>query len=119
MRKHIVISLFALFVLSALILSACGGSGNADLSDSKYVGTWKAEGMSLGDASEAIEDDYIMTLNGDGTGTIVDPEETSEFKWEPVKDGFKTSGDMNVTFKDDGDKITTNILGVDLTFVRQ
>jgi len=119
MRKRMGIILLALLVLSALVLSACGESGSADLSDSKYVGTWKAAGVSLGGESEELEDEVIMTLKEDGTGTITSGDETSTFNWKPVDHGFKTSGEMKTTFKEDGDHIKTSILGADLNFEKQ
>ena len=123
MKKRILSLLTAILVMSALVLTACGGGGNkeVDLSDSKYVGTWKAAGISLGGETENLDDEWIMTLKEDGTGTLTGTgeEENSEFTWQPTDGGFKTKGDLKVAFKDDGDKIKTNILGVDLTFEKQ
>ena len=61
----------------------------------------------------------MRKINGDGTGTIDDGEEVSEFTWEPTDEGFKTKGDMKLKFKDDGDNIKAKILGADLTFAKQ
>ena len=41
MKKLISLTIAALMVLSALALTSCGGGSTEDLSDSKYVGTWK------------------------------------------------------------------------------
>lgn len=121
MKKIISIALAAIMILSALALTACGGGGSdADLSESKYVGTWKVADISLADESEEIDKDWIMTLNGDGTGTLDSGEgEVTDFTWELTSDGFKTKGDMKLTFKDDGDRIVAKILGADLAFVKQ
>lgn len=135
MKKRVLFPVLALLILTALVLSACGSKSSnsnsesstkskADYSDSKYVGTWKALDMSLGDESEAIDDDWLLTLNADGTGILVandgeKEEEPASFTWEPVDGGFKTGGDMKLTFKEDGDNIKTNIFGVDLTFAKQ
>ena len=120
-RKSIIAPLLALLILSALILSSCGGQngGKADLSDSKYVGTWKTSNMSIGDQSEPLEDEWIITIKEDGTGISDDGKETTNFTWKPIDGGFKTSGDVNTTFKDDGDNIKTSIFGVDLIFEKQ
>ena len=101
------------------LLVSCGKKNNADVSDSKYVGTWKAVKMSLKDESEALEQSWVLTLNGDGTGQFVDDDGTSKITWELTDDGFRTKGDTKLKFKDDGDKIKTNIIGVDLIFERQ
>ena len=60
-----------------------------------------------------------MTINGDGTGTLAGGEDSSEFTWQPTDGGFKTKGDVKTTFKDDGDKIKTKVIGVELIFEKQ
>ncbi len=119
MKKFISSLIIAVMVVSVLALTACGGGSSEDLSDSKYVGTWKATAMEAFDESEAPEGDWILTINGDGTGTLSAEDEESNFTWSPTDDGFKTKGDMKLTFKDDGDKIKASIIGVDLVFERQ
>ena len=108
----------AIMALTVFAFTGCGG-GDADNSDSPYVGTWKATDMSLADESEAVEEDWILTINEDGTGTISNGDETSEFTWEPTDEGFKTKGDMKLKFKADGDTISAKIIGVKLTFEKQ
>jgi uncharacterized lipoprotein YehR (DUF1307 family) len=124
MKKFVAISVSIIMVFSVLALTACGGGGSSeDLSDSKYVGTWKGVEMAVADESEEFQDDIILTINGDGTGTLVGSEEgeteESSFTWEPTSDGFKTKGDVKMTFKDDGDKITSKIIGVTMVFEKQ
>ncbi len=105
-------------------LASCGG-GSEDLSDSKYVGTWRAESVSFAGESGAIEGGvFKLTLNGDGTGTFVSTEddgteEVSNITWSLTSDGFKTKGDTKLTFKDDGEDITASFMGVDLRFIRE
>lgn len=124
MKKFVAISVSIIMVFAVLALTACGGGGSSeDLSDSKYVGTWKGVEMAVADESEEFQDDIILTINGDGTGTLVGSEEgeteESSFTWEPTSDGFKTKGDVKMTFKDDGDKITSKIIGVTMVFEKQ
>ena len=58
-------------------------------------------------------------MNADGTGQSISEEEDAEnFTWEPTKDGFKTKGDIKLTFTDDGDNIKTKILGANVIFVK-
>ena len=118
MKRVFSIIAIVTLMLSALALTACQ-SGPKDYSDSKYVGIWKFDSIAMGDESGTFEDEYLMTLNADGTGTLASAEETSSFTWEPTSDGFKTKGDVKLTFKDDGDKIVTKMLGADLIFVRE
>jgi uncharacterized lipoprotein YehR (DUF1307 family) len=124
MKKFVAIAVSIIMVFSVLALTACGGGGSSeDLSDSKYVGTWKGVEMTVADESEEFQDDIILTINGDGTGTLVGSEEgeteESSFTWEPTSDGFKPKGDVKMTFKDDGDKITSKIIGVTMVFEKQ
>ena len=120
MKRFISIALISIMILSALAFTACGGGGSdADLSDSKYVGTWKAQSINVGDESGEVEDKYLMIINADGTGTMTGDDGLNEFTWTPIDGGFKTKGDMKVTFKDDGDNIKARIFIVDLVFVKQ
>lgn len=119
--KKTTILLGLIFVISCMVLAGCGGSGgdsSADLSDSKYLGTWQAESMSLGDDSEAFEDEVFMTLNGDGTGVMTSADEESSFTWEEIDGGFKTAGDVKMTFTDEGDGFVGKVIGVELHFVK-
>ena len=118
MKKKSILTLLTILALSLFVLTACSGGSNQDLSDSKYVGTWKAVALEIAGESETPDGDWILTINGDGTGSLA-AEETSNFTWQPSKDGFKTKGDMKATFKEDGDKITTKVLGVNLVFEKQ
>ena len=133
MKKIITFAAIAVMVLSVFALTACGGGSSssgdaagsaaagsaAGSATSKYVGSWKAADVILGDESEALGDEFVMTLNEDGTGELVGGGETATFTWEEIGDGFKTKGDMKTTFKDDGDNIVTSLFGVSLTFERQ
>lgn len=131
MKKIISLSLLALFVVSLLLLTACGGGSSSkksdvDPKDSNLVGNWIAKGISLSigneTATEAIgdEDDVILlTFNPDGTGSLSDGEDSTDFNWVPTEDGAKTSGDLKVEFKEEGDKLTTSIMGIKMTFERQ
>jgi hypothetical protein len=126
MKKTIIILAFAMAAMFCIALAGCGSGGDGtDLSESKYVGSWKAVSMSIGDTEEPFEDgEYILTLNGDGTGTFesVDPdgvEESGSFTWEPTDEGFKTKGDTKLKFTDDGEMIHAKVIGVNLNFEKQ
>jgi len=125
MKKLIMLVLAMVLTVSCLALTACGGGGSSeDLSNSKYVGIWKIAEVSFKDASEELNIDYTLTLNDDGTGTFLavdenGQEDKSDITWSLTDDGFKTKGGTKLTFTDDGDNITTKMLGVGLTFVKQ
>ena len=125
MKKFFAVVLVAVMVVSALALTACGGGGGSsqDLSDSKYVGTWKATGVAVENVGEEDfgEDEvFYLNLNGDGTGTLeAEGEDPSNFTWELTSDGFKTKGDVKLTFTDDGDNIKAKLFGIELLFEKQ
>ena len=76
------------------------------------------------DESEALDEsndlgEVTLTLLEDGTGHMDSAEDVSHFTWEEIDGGFKTSGDVKMTFKDEGEGIKANIIGVDLYFEKQ
>jgi len=76
--------------------------------------------LAVANTSEGLEENWILTVNGDGTGTLTDGTETSNFTWSPTDKGFKAKGDVNVTFTEDGDNIIkAKVIGVELIFERQ
>ena len=117
MKKIISLVLITVMAVSMLALVSCGGE-KEDLSDSKYVGTWKISKMSLADESEDFDEDWTLEIKGDGTGKSISKEETNDFTWKPIDGGFKTKGDVKMTFKDDGDNIAGSLFGVKLIFER-
>lgn len=119
MKKTPVALLCLLLLMTMALLSACSSdSGNKDLSDSKYVGTWTGASMTLGEESGEFEEEATLVINGDGTGEMSYAGETGSFTWEPVSGGFKTKGDVKATFKDEDTGIVTKIIGVELHFVK-
>ena len=126
MKKTIIILAFAMAAMFCVLLTGCGSSGGGeDLSDSEYIGTWKAVSMSMGDEKESVEGmEATLTLNGDGTGTLVSAdeengEETSEFTWEPTDEGFKTKGDVKMKFTYDGKQLHGKVTIATLDFEKQ
>jgi hypothetical protein len=124
MKKKFAILLGLIMVMSFSFAACGGGDSGQDLSDSKYLGEWVASGLSVGDVSEELEGGvWTLTLKEDGTGTFVSTEadgteEVSDITWELTDEGFKTKGDTKLSFKDNGDTLSTKIMGVELSFVR-
>ena len=121
MKKKIVVLILAMVTMFCLLLTGCGGNGGdgIDYSDSPYIGTWTAVSVSMGDEEEPFTDKCDLIVNSDGTGSMTDEEETTEFTWKPTDEGFKTKGDVKMTFKGDGEKISGKILGANLNFEKQ
>ena len=112
------LGLLVLLCVTALALYACGNSGGSseDLSDSKYVGTWKVDTISFKDQLEQFDTEWTIILNADGTGESISEDETGDFTWTLTDKGFKTKGSMNTDFVDDGESITTTVIGAELRF---
>lgn len=95
------------------------------MSNSRYLGTWKAESVSVAEESGDLDGGvWTLTLNGDGTGEFVSitedgTEEVSNITWSEIDGGFKTKGDTKLKFTDDGDGIVAKVMGVELHFVRE
>ena len=127
MKKLLAIICCAAVAVSCMLLASCGGSGSADLSDSEYVGTWVAQTIdafgdeeTTEDVGEVFEGGMTLVVNGDGT-LVADfgDDEPINATWEETSDGFKTKGDMKLTFKTEDGGITTNIVGANIHFVKQ
>ena len=115
----------AAFAACCLLLAGCGGT--ADLSDSEYVGTWVARTMdvfgdeeSTTDIEEVVEGGLSITLSGDGTlvADLGDGEPLSA-SWKETGDGFKTKGDINLTFTAEEGGVSANLLGAHIHFVKE
>ena len=117
MKKRMISIFSILAVVATLLLSGCNGN-TEDLSNSKYVGTWKAVSMELGGESEGLSADYSITLKPDGTTEFISDEGTTTGTWKLTDNGFKTSGETKLSFTDDGDDIVGKVIGVTLRFKR-
>ena len=119
MKKRIILVL-CLLLAACAILTACGKKEPQDLTNSKYLGTWKAVSMKFKDKEEPYEDECILVLNPDGKASFtVEGEESSNPNWEETGNGIKLTGDAKMTFTEDGDALTSKIAGVTLRFERQ
>ena len=116
MKKRFSIILCLVMLFSCVSLSACT---KKDVSNSKYVGTWKAESMSVMNESEAFDDDILLVLNPDGTAQFVSEEETTNCKWQETSNGFKLTDGSKLTFTEDGDGVKAKIIGVELHFTKE
>ena len=121
MKKKLAI-LLSLTMVLAFALAACGGSSE-DLSDSKFVGTWQANTGTFAGESAELGSPFILTLNGDGTGTLSATdedgnEEVSNLTWSLTDEGFQTKGEAKMKFKDEGDTIVSEIIGLELRFAK-
>ena len=117
MKKR-AIAIFLLVIMACGMLLACSKK-DQDLTQSKYLGTWKGVSVRIGSETEAFDEECILVLNPDGTARFSAGEEASNCTWTETKDGFKLVGDTKMTFKADGDKVTTKLVGLTLEFEKQ
>ena len=122
--KKTVSVIICVLVAATLLLTAC--SKSQDLSNSKYLGTWKAVSLSAfgeeEEAGEALGSTYTMELKADGTGTFAGTDEDdgpTAFNWVETDKGLKTSGDMKLKFTDEDGKLKTKVVGAELIFEKQ
>ncbi|MBQ6466605.1 MAG: hypothetical protein IJJ61_01565 [Clostridia bacterium] len=123
MKKALAIILCLVLAGSCLVcLSACG---KQDLTNSQYLGTWKATSAKFKgedvDIKEALKDDeFIVTLNGDGTAIVSDPDGDKTANWKETSKGAKVKGDdINVVMSWLGDSFEVSILGFHLILTKQ
>ena len=117
MKKKLSVFVCLLMVLTCLALTACGGKQN--LSNSKYLGTWKAANITMGEESEDFEDEILLTLNGDGTAEMTSADEVTKCTWEETGKGFKLKGDAKMSFSEEEGGVKASILGVEIHFMKQ
>ena len=135
MKKTILILFVMIIAASCFALTGCGGSsddGSAAAEESsapvsEYVGTWKAVSVELkdkkADLDEALEEDFIIVLNEDGTAKISSEDGQEEAKWFENDKGFRVQGvdsetDLKIN-KDKNGRMVLSFVGVHLVFEKQ
>ena len=126
MKKRIITALCLLLAVSCFVLVGCGSSSSSnssgepqDLTNSKYLGTWKAVSLAMGDKSGTFDQEMLLVLNADGTAMFTSEGENDACKWQETSDGIKLTDGVSMEFKADGDAMTTNVLGAELRFEKQ
>ncbi len=94
----------------------------SDVSNSKYLGKWKADSVDVFKESGELDNDSVLSLNADGTATIVSGDEVVEYKWWETENGvyLDSLGEKSdLKFKADGpDILKTRLLFIYLKFKR-
>ena len=124
MKKLLNMLCSALLVMACVVMLGCS-SEKKDVSNSKYVGTWKAVSAEVMGQKMTIEEvledkEAILVLNNDGTGTLEASEDVSKFTWVETSEGPKASGDVNITFKENEDgQLVGDLMFAKLFFEKQ
>ncbi|MBP3892735.1 MAG: hypothetical protein J6D34_01690 [Atopobiaceae bacterium] len=127
MKKKVLALVCSLaMVFACVLLVGCGGSsgGNADVSNSKYVGTWVGKSASFmgeeADMAEVSEGGFTLVLNADGTASFSSGEDESVGNWSETGKGVKVKGDdINFEFKDKDGDLEASVIGLHLLFEKQ
>ena len=94
----------------------------SDVSNSKYLGKWKADSVDVFKKSGEFDGDTVLSLNADGTASMVSADEVLEYKWWETENGvyLDSLGEKSdIKLKADGpDTLKTRILFFHLKFKR-
>ena len=91
----------------------------ADLSNSKYVGTWRAVSVSFLNQSGEITADNAIEIKPDGTATQKDGDGFRAYTWKETDYGVFLDGKSDLKLKDDGDGLKLTFLGVAIHYKKQ
>ena len=94
----------------------------ADLSNSKYVGTWKGVSITLLGRTEPLEVENILTLKEDGTAIYITPENNDirAYIWKETSYGVFLDGKSDLKLTDEEGMLKTKLFGfVTLNFVKE
>ncbi|MCI7393008.1 MAG: hypothetical protein MSH28_05780 [Clostridiales bacterium] len=121
LRRTIIVACCVIIATMGIALTGCGGSDDK-YADSPYVGTWAAKtaeysGVEV-DVAEIIGA-FEITLNADGSASMLEEGETLECDWEPTDSGvtMKDSTQVDLTYEDG--KLVTEMSGVTFYFEKK
>ena len=120
LRRTIIVACCVIIASLGIALTGCGGGDK--YADSPYVGTWVANvaeyaGVEV-DVAEIIGA-FEITLNADGSASMLEEGETLECDWEPTDSGvtMKDSTQVDLTYEDG--KLVTEMSGVTFYFEKK
>lgn len=117
MKKIKMIMSCILTVFLCVILVGCGAKETEDVSNSQYVGTWKAVSVtamgSESTAQEVFGGDFTLELKADGTYVTNAGTDTTNGTWTETKEGPKLYEEGNkdgAVYKADGDTLVIDMV---------
>lgn len=121
LRRTIIVACCVIIATMGIALTGCGGSDDK-YADSPYVGTWAAKtaeyaGVEV-DVNEIIGA-FEITLNADGSASMLEEGETIDCGWEPTENGVKMSDSSVVEFTYEDGKLVTEVSGVTIYFEKK
>lgn len=116
MRKNIVIVMTVLMMCFAF--TACGGK---DMSDSPYVGTWKATKAEYGgfeiSVDSVFDKGFSFTLEDNGKCVVNANGEEEKGSWDESEKGFNVVDEFEFTA--DGNKAVLEYEGIKINFEKE
>ena len=121
LRRTIIVACCVIIATMGIALTGFGCSDDK-YADSPYVGTWAAKtaeysGVEV-DVAEVIGA-FEITLNADGSASMLEEGETLECDWEPTENGLKMTDSTQVDFTYEDGKLVTEMSGVTFYFEKK
>ena len=95
----------------------------SDLTNSKYVGTWKPVTIELFGKKDNFESDSRLEIKADGTALMYSVNEADEDKkayvWKETDYGIFLDGKHDFKIKAEGDTLYLKFLGVTFGYVKE
>lgn len=121
-RKLMIIACCVVIASLGVVLAGCGGS-DEKYADSPYVGTWAANVAEYSGIEVDVEEiigAFEITLNADGSATMLEEGDTLDSEWEPTENGVKmkdATSEVEFTYEDG--KLVTEESGVTFYFEKK
>lgn len=120
LRRTIIVACCVIIASLGIALTGCGGGDK--YADSPYVGTWVANVAEYAGVEVDVADiigAFEITLNADGSASMLEEGETLECDWEPTDSGvtMKDSTQVDLTYEDG--KLVTEMSGVTFYFEKK
>ncbi len=120
LRRTIIVACCVIIASLGIALTGCGGGDK--YADSPYVGTWAAKTAEYSGVEVDVADiigAFEITLNADGSASMLEEGETLECDWEPTDSGvtMKDSTQVDLTYEDG--KLVTEQSGVTFYFEKK
>ena len=91
--------------------------------ENRYLGTWAATVMESAEGDVYDYEEklgvYEITLNADGSASMLEEGETIDCGWEPTENGVKMSDSSVVEFTYEDGKLVTEVSGVTIYFEKK
>ena len=120
LRRTIIVACCVIITSLGIALTGCGGGDK--YADSPYVGTWVANVAEYAGVEVDVADiigAFEITLNADGSASMLEEGDTLSCDWEPTENGLKMTDSTQVDFTYEDGKLVTEMSGVTFYFEKK